>query len=297
MKKVGLLALTCVITFGSMLIPVYATSLDEVANQTVQSTETSSTTTNENTASQENTPSQDNQQTNRQQADSFMQSMNDATDLTDMQPGASKVNQGIKKVVSFIVQVMSYGITALLVVRVLLDLCYIGLPFTRAALSNGYAGTPQGDMGMQQGGMGGMNGMGGMSGMGGMGMSGMGGMGGYGMGRYGMGGMSGMGMGGMNGMGMGGMNGMQQGAQGANPAMGRVQLVSNAALNAVASESVIGPNGKAKNAVTIYMKDMIPTLVAIPILIVLGATGALTQLGLLLGQLLANAASSIGGMI
>ncbi|MEE1072225.1 MAG: hypothetical protein U0L26_07535, partial [Cellulosilyticum sp.] len=222
-----------------------------------------------------------------------MNEVKQATDLTEVSPGATKVNEGIKKIASFIVQILSYFVTAFLVVRVVLDLCYICIPFTRSFLANGYGGNAQagaGGMGMQGGmGMGGMGGMG--SPMGGMGMGGMG-MGGgmYGRGRYGMGG--GMGMGGMQ----GGMMG-QQGQPGANPAMGRTQWVSSAALNAVAAENILGPDGKSVSPIKEYAKDMTVILVATPILLTLAITGVLTDLGFLIGDMLTTAIASIGNMI
>jgi hypothetical protein len=126
--------------------------------------------------------------------------------------------------------------------------------------------------------MGGMNGMSG--GMGGGFGGGMGGFGG-GMNRGGMG----MGM-----SGMGGMGGQQQ--QGAGL---KIQWVSNAALNAVASESTPGPNGP-QNAFKIYAKDMIIVLVITPIFLVLAVTGALTNLGFVLGDALVDFIAGFGNL-
>ena len=83
-------------------------------------------------------------------------------------------------------------------------------------------------------------------------------------------------------MGMGGM----QGQMGAQPAMGRIQWVSNAALNAAAAESVVGPDGKAVSPFKAYMKDMTVVLVITPVLLVLAISGALTDLGFLFVYLL-----------
>lgn len=223
----------------------------------------------------------------------YIDHIKDATDLDTPSEGATKVNEGIKKVASFVVQILAYAATALLVVRVLLDIIYITLPFTRSFLSNGYAGNAQaGGAGMPgQPGMGGM----GMGGMGGMGMGGMGSMGGMGMGgmhsRYG--GMGGMGA-------MGGMGGMQNGMSqpGASPALGRIQWVSTAALNAAAAEAGgVGPDGKPISPLKLYAKDMFIILILAPIFLVLAVSGALTELGFLIGELLAKALSSAGGMI
>ena len=308
MKRVLILTLTCMLTLGVSGITVSATSLDDVVNQT-ETVESGSNTGDTQVVVEQPQPQQTQQSVetapattgqNSAAANQFMNEVKQATDLTEVSPGATKVNEGIKKVASFIVQILSYFVTAFLVVRVVLDLCYICLPFTRSFLANGYGGNPQagaGGMGMQGGmGMGGMGGMG--SPMGGMGMGGMG-MGGYGRGRYGMGGM-GMGGMGMGGMGMGGMQGGmmgQQGQPGANPAMGRTQWVSSAALNAVAAENILGPDGKSVSPIKEYAKDATVILVGTPILLTLAITGVLTDLGFLIGDLLATAIASIGNMI
>lgn len=204
--------------------------------------------------------------------------MKDATKLDGHDPNADKVNQGLKKVISFIIQILSYAATLLLVLRVLLDIIYISIPFSRAILANGYAGSAQaaGQNGMQ-GGMGGMSG--------GMGMGGMSG---------------GMGMGGMNRMGgmQGGMGmGQPQGQAGASSALGRIQWVSTAALNAAEAEKTVGPDGKAINPLKLYAKDMTIILVLAPLLLVLAVTGVLTRLGILIGTALANFIDGIGNMI
>lgn len=290
MKKMLVFAMAGMLTFGTPVLSVSASSLDELVSQNEESTDTPVQQAPEQGSdpAQEQTaqPVQQSsgQQTNRESADEYMEQIKSATDLTEVSPGATKINEGIKKVASFIIQVLAYFITAFLAVKVLIDLCYITIPFTRTFLGNGY----QGDPSMAQGGMGGMgmNGMGGM-GMGGMGMNrgmGMGGMGmgGYGMNRMGMGGMGGMGMGGM------GMNGMQGGMQGGmGQAMGKIQWVSNAALNAVMSPSPL----------KFYAKDMTAVLIVTPILIVLAVTGVLTDLGFLLGDLIAQAVGGIGNML
>lgn len=46
-----------------------------------------------------------------------------------------------------------------------------------------------------------------------------------------------------------------------------------------------------------YIKNMVVVLVLVPVLIVLAATGALTQLGLLIGNLLVGMIGQIGNMI
>lgn len=289
MKKVLLTVLTSVMLLTLPVTTVHASSLDDVVNSTTQES-------NEATVGQNNEPSSNTSTSSSQSsssytsADEYIENTKNAADLTTVDTaGADKVNDGIRTVAAFIVRILSYFLTAFLVVRVILDLVYIALPFTRSILSNGYAGNPAAGgsgMGMQQPGMGGM-GMG--AGMGGMGMGGMGGMGGYGMrGGYGM---NRMGMGGMGGM------GMQQGQMGASPAMGRVQWISSAALNAVAAEQMPGPDGKPQSALKAYAKDMMVVLIITPVLLTLAITGVLTNLGFLIGDVIAKGITSIGGMI
>lgn len=187
------------------------------------------------------------------------------------------------------IQVLAYLIIGGMTVSKVVDLAYIAIPFTRKWLSNGYMGNAQaaGTPGAQNPMMGGMGAPGmGMGGMGapGMGM-GMGGMGGMGMrGRYGMGGGMGMGMGGM------GAPGMADGAMAAQnqPALGRIQFVSNAALNAVAVESVVGTDGKSQNAFKVYFSDMLISSVVTAILLVLSITGVVSKLGFMLGNVIAD---------
>ena len=73
--------------------------------------------------------------------------------------------------------------------------------------------------------------------------------------------------------------------------------MSNAALNATAGESTLGPDGKPVNPLKMYAKDMVIVLVITPIMLILAVSGALTQLGLLIGGAIAGAISNIGGSI
>lgn len=290
MKKVLLTVLTSVMLLTLPVTTVHASSLDDVVNSTTQ--ESNEATVGQNNDSSSNTSNSSSQSSSSYtSADEYIENTKNAADLTTVDTaGADKVNEGIRTVAAFIVRILSYFLTAFLVVRVILDLVYIALPFTRSILSNGYAGNPAAGgsgMGMQQPGMG-MGGMGMGAGMGGMGMGGMG-MGGYGMrGGYGM---NRMGMGGMGGM------GMQQGQMGASPAMGRVQWVSSAALNAVAAEQMPGPDGKPQSALKAYAKDMMVVLIITPILLTLAITGVLTNLGFLIGDVIAKGITSISGML
>lgn len=275
-----LVCCTCMMTFGSS----DTSSLDDVIEQ---NTDVSGQ------GSQSQEPATSQQQSDREiRNQNFIAGLNKASDLTTQVEGVEEATSWIRLIASWIVQVLSYALTALLAVRVVLDLIYIGLPFTRGFLANGFQGNAQaGAGGMPNSMMGGQPGMGmGGMGMGGMGMGGMGMRGGYGMNR-----MGGMGMGGMGAMGaMGGTAPManQQGSM-----MGRIQWVSNAALNAVASESTVGPDGGANSPFKTYIKDMFLVLVLVPILITLAVTGTLTSLGFMIGNLLCDAIASIGDML
>lgn len=266
--------MVCAVTF-SCHTTAYAGSLDDITNNASAS---------DNSKSSGSSKSQSQDDYNK----SYIDSLQSATNLEAESANVTKVNSYIQKIASVLVQVISYFIIAFLVVRILLDICYIVLPFTRKFLANGYQGQPsQGQPGMGGMGMNGGMGMGGM-GMGGFGGGmGMGGMGGYGS-RYGH--MGGMGMSGMGGM--GGMGGMQ--GQGMAPA-GRVQLVSEAALNAAAPGNM-GEDGRPVSALKVYAKDMMTTLILTPILLVLAISGVISKLGFLIGYVIAKAVSSLGNM-
>lgn len=293
----GVVALTLVFSVAST--SVFAESLDDIVNgssstqtqqqvqeqPTVVPEQTNPTPAPETTQQVPNTES--NQQTvpqNSGTAYDYLENLQN-TDLTaEQNQMVNTVNGVVYKTAQFIVQVISYALTVLLTVRVMLDLLYIAIPFSRGILANGYAGNAQagGGAGMQGGMSGGMGGMGGMGGLGG-------GFGGYNR-------MSGFG--GYNRM--SGMAGGMGGASGANQQgtmIGRIQWVSNAALNAVAAESSVDPQtGKAVSPFKLYVKDMAVTLVAVPILLVLAITGALTNLGFLIGKAVAAAIGKLGGM-
>ena len=221
-------------------------------------------------------------------SDKFIEDLGKVSDLTTPDvAGVKTATTGIRLVAAFIVQVLSYVITAFLAVRVVLDLCYVTIPFTRSFLGNGYQGTPQSAGNMTPGGMG-MNRMGGYGGGYGGGYNRYGGMG------AGMGIGDGKGKGMREGKDMGMQNTMSNNA---NNVIGNIQFVSNAALNAAASESAIGPDGKSQSPIKVYFKDMAVTLVVTPILVLLAATGVLTQFGLLLGNYIGAAIEKIGSMI
>ena len=70
----------------------------------------------------------------------------------------------------------------------------------------------------------------------------------------------------------------------------KIQWISNAAMMAVASEQ----NGM--NPYKVYVKDMIIVLVVTPLLLILTMTGALTNLGFLLGDVIIKAIGSFGSL-
>ena len=86
----------------------------------------------------------------------FINDLQSATDMSESNETVEKAAQPMVRIVSIIVQMICYIITAGMSLRVALDLCYIALPFTRTFLSNGHVGNPQaGTPGaMNQGGMG-----------------------------------------------------------------------------------------------------------------------------------------------
>lgn len=196
----------------------------------------------------------------------YLEYMKDATNLSEPSQTATKINDFTSKIASFIINVVAYFTTAFLAVKVIMDLCYIAIPFTRSILCNGYQGNVQTNgypMGQQNG---------------------VGGTGQFGMNKGGM----------YNNM---QMQGQMQGQGQITPASGRIQLISNEALNAVAAEAVMSPNGKPNNAMVVYAKSATKLLVLTSLLVVLAISGALTNLGFLLGEIISNGISSIGNMM
>lgn len=189
--------------------------------------------------------------------------LGEATDMRVSMKEAGKASAGIKKLISIIVQILAYVIIFGLVLRVVIDLTYIGLPFSRGILANNFQGaastTPGGPS------MGGMHRP--------FGHDPTGSFGGY------------------RRPGLDGRVNIQKNAA------GRLQLVSNAALNAVAAESTPGPDGRPSNPFKLYVKDMIVVLVITPIILVLVISGVLTQLGFIIGEILVRAISNFGGQL
>ena len=265
MKKI-LSLLVVVILLCSTMVAFGEPSLDELINTTESQVQTQEDESRTGINEQETVSKPDIYNENKRFIDGLQGSANVSAEVE----GVSNITSGAKTVVAFIVQVLSYLITILLALRIVMDLAFIALPFTRTFLGNGY-------MGNAQAGAGGLPNSLGMTG------------GGLGMNRAGM-------------NRMGGIGGMQSNMSLASPqqqpnASGRVQLVSNAALNAVAGENTVGVDGKAVSPFKLYIKDMTVVLVIVPILITLAVTGALTNLGFTLAQLIVEGISKIGGMI
>lgn len=272
MKSARMIVLVLLISLCTAM-SVYATepkSLDEVT-ATVEETTGAVT---------ETQSSQSSNAGKTQSNNSFIDGLAGAADLSIENEQAKKIGNTMNKIGSLIFQVMGYVISIGLGLLIGIDIIYIAIPPFRVFLANGYVGNAQAGNPQMQQGMGGMGmGMnGGMNGMGGMG-GGFGG--GFGGGRFGMGGMNG-GMGGMGGMnGMGGMAGQNQ------PASGRTQWVSNAALNAVATETA------GQSAFKLYIKQTAILCIVAPLLLVLASTGVLANLGFMAGGALSNAISNI----
>ena len=207
-----------------------------------------------------------------QKKNSFIGSLKNATDMSEGNAIADKFGSTISKYVSIFVQVACYVITAGIVIRIILDIAYITIPFLQNTLANGYTGNPNAGGTAQEGANNGYN-----NGFGGSGFN------------TGFGGSS-------NSFGGSGFNSHFNHANNqANQQQprGRLKLVSNAALNAVASESTVGPDGRTHSAFKIYAKDMIVVLVIPPIMITLAVTGQLANLGFMIGELIANVVGNI----
>lgn len=292
------LCLSSVIAFGTQSGP----SLDDVLNGDTSSSSSQAESSSSNASSSEESSKAQEKDTEKEKDkekekaerdeknSNFIDGLNQAADLSADVEGVAEVMSPIKVGIAWVVQCLSYIIILALAIKVLLDVAYIGLPFCRSFLANGYQGNPQaGAEGMPNSMVGGMNAGGfGMGNRYGNRYNGMGGMG-----------MNGMGMGGMPGVGgVGGVGGMNTPATNqAGTVLGRIQWVSNAALNAVAGESTVGPDGKANKPFKTYSKDMVIVLVTVPILITLAVTGTLTSLGFLIAELLVDAIAGIGNML
>jgi len=198
---------------------------------------------------------------------SVLDMLEKSVDLSEENEQATKAGAVIEQIAGLVVQILSYVLTAGLTVRVVADLIYIGLPFTRGILAKGQTGTPTGGYNQYNS----MNSFGGYN---------------SGLSSFGSG-YSSFGSSPMRSMGMG----MQ--SQPGGLSKGRLQIVSKAAINAVASEDAPGPNGERRSAFKIYSEDMITVLVATPILLTLAMTGILAKLGFAIGKVLVGVVTKL----
>lgn len=195
--------------------------------------------------------------------DSAIGYISDTAKLDKNDPTAQKVGKVMNSWAAKLMQILGYIISIGLGLVTALDVCYIALPPLRGILANGYVGTsdPKANSAGGMGGIGGMNPMGGI-------------------GSFGGGGMYGNRMGGMNSIGgMGNSMGAQQNNQ---PATGRTQWVTNAALNAVTSAS------SGANPFKVYFKQQAVVCIMAPVIFVLAATGVLSNFGFMLGEVVSQ---------
>ena len=257
MNRISIMILIISVILGS--IAVHSLAAEEVTLDDI--IKNNETTQPENLGQQEDKPDK---------TSSFIKRISNTTDLSADVEGVAEVTQGIKKPVAFLVQVISFLTTILLTLRIALDLMFIGLPFCRKWLANGYTGNTRAGSGAIQAAMG---------------------MGNAGTDRTNTGSLEGS----DRKMNMGNVRiPIQSGQQ---QVLGKMQLISNAALNAVAGETMVGPDGKPVSPFRIYIKDMVVVLVITPILLTLAVTGALTTLGSQLGALLVESIRSIKDMM
>lgn len=279
-KMALVLSMICIVAFASPLA-IFAGNLDDL----------SSGSTTQNNPNNGYDSSQSNQEDGA--IADYLHGYTPVTQDNMQKAGsmASPIVSALGTLSGFIVMITSAGIF----VVTALDLCYIGLPFTRSILNPQMAGGAQGG-GMPMGGMGmGMRGgmMGGMGAMGGgaqgvmpeqglrrkwvsdeavacVNLANMQNQQGAGSPMGGMGGMGGMGMGGM---GMGGMGGM--GAMGGAPAQ----------------------PAHTKSIILEYLKKRMFFIIVFTIATVILMSSLLTDCGLNLAELFSKVMSKFNGQI
>jgi len=168
------------------------------------------------------------------------------------------VNSKVTEVVRLAIQILSYAIVSLLVLRILLDLMYIAIPFSRSLLGGGAVENMPGTQ--------------------------MNTMGSFGLGQP---------TGGFDSMaGTGGIGNVGQMSMNTAPVMtNRTKWVSETAIRAV------GASFNGENPYKIYVKDMTILLIITPILMVLAISGALTNLGFMIGEVLIESIDGIKNML
>ena len=191
----------------------------------------------------------------------FISGLNAAADLSETVDGVEQVTSPMVKAISAVVQFLTYVIICGMVVSAVLDLTYIAVTPLRGVLAGGQV--PQQNQQFSPKPM----------------------MGGS---------MTGM----MNSWGaQSNMMMNQQNQQQNMMQRGRINLISQAAINAVGNDGQIDQaTGKRRGMIAEYAKSMAPMLIAIPILLVLAITGALTNIGFLIGELLVEGIGKLGAM-
>ena len=287
-KRIMALSMAMMLCMTVPFISFHAASLDDVVGQQTTTEQTQGNSTNQSSTDQSsattdpfNNPNSAANVQNQSQgntgdsnlnlpkdssAEEFANALSEGTNFTEeTYQETTAVTNKIKAVVSPLIQIFLYLIMILMTIRVVIDLIYIVFPPIRAFLSNGHVGNAASQGTMQTGGFGG----------------------GYGGGMGSYGGFSG-GMGGMN-----AANSMAMQQQNNPSNVSRIQWVSQAALNAVASEAVVGPNGKANSPLKAYAKDMIVLMIGVPIMLILAASGILSKLGFALASVISGVIESI----
>lgn len=267
-KHVSKFILTTILTLslGMTAFATNAPSLDDIVAGSSVQTEVSTTVTDNSVQSVTSDTS-----TDKYTNSSFVDGLTQAVDISTQTTTSAEVSKTLNYYGSIIFQCLAVVVSVGILLMVALDLVYITLPFTRSFLANGYMGNPNSsNNGMQPGVLmgGNPNPMGGSMGM-----------------RPGGGIFGGRGMSSPAAMG-------QQTAMQNQPSSGRVQYVSNAALNAVTGESATN-----KLALVEYLKDMSVTIICASVILVLAGTGVLSTLGLKIGEKLAQIISALTASI
>lgn len=172
----------------------------------------------------------------------------DTSSPTAQKAGAVMQNWGSK-----LMQILGYVISIGLGLITALDIVYMSIPPLRGILANGYVGSADQRPDHMQG-----------NSNPGIGMIGGGGTTGWQQDR----------------MNMTATNNNQ-------PATGRMQFVTNAALNAVAAAST------GDNPFKVWFKQQLPVLIIAPLLFVLAATGILANIGFFIGNYITSWISSM----
>ena len=210
--------------------------------------------------------------------DDFINQFSNATSNITVDSGTMEYVSKFVAGVMNLCRLILIGVTTFYSLRVVLDLAYLTIPFLRKPLANGHVGNA--NTGLQDN-----NGSAGFGG--GFGRSSFGG--GFGRSSFGGGFDGGFGRSSFGGGMQGGFGGSPQtpnndvGSQG-----NRIQWVTGAALNAVASEGNVDSNGTPINKFKYWLNDMVVTLIVLGVMFSLVVTGMLTRIMLLVGTVVTN---------